>query len=195
MMSTGESLSQKSFELLTKWSEGQLDLLGRRQRKVREAAESALGVFRESLDGKAPEESLKKLCGNVLELYSLPLGTNGNNGSWAEYSRELQKFFAETPIAVSGNGFSEEVRTYGKKTWENGEKATSAYVNWIKALLQGQKLPVSADDAGQALGNYLSATELLVEKSVDCLLNQVRANSGFVKTSLLKEKTLAEPVQ
>ena len=194
-MSTAASLNQKSFELLTKFSESQLELLGRRQRKIREATESALGIFRDSLDGRAPEESLKKFCGNVLELYRLPMGTNGNNGNWAEYYSEFQKLVAETPIAVSGNGFSEEVRTYGKKTWENGEKATSAYVNWMKTLLQGQKLPASADDAGLALKNYLSATELFVQESVDCLLDQVRASSGFVKTSLLKEKTFAESVQ
>lgn len=195
MMSTETLLNQNPMDMFSKWSEGQLELLGRRQKKIRETAEAALGVFRDSLDGKAPDESMKKLSGSLLELYSLPLGANGNNGNWKQYTGEFRKLLAGTPLAVSGNGLPEELRAYGKATWDNGSRASSAYMNWMKTILQGQKLTTSADEAGQSVRSCLGATEAFVEESVECLLSQVRANSGLLKTSLLKESTSAEPVQ
>ena len=195
MMSMEALLKQNPLEMYSKWSEGQLELLGRRQRKIRETTEAALGVFRDSLDGKAPEESLKKLCGGIFELYSLPLGANGSNGNWKEYTGEFRKLLAGTPLAVSGNGLPEELQAYGKATWDNGSRASSACMNWMKTILQGQKLTTSADEAGQSVRSCLRATEAFVEESVECLLSQVRANSGLLKTSLLKETKSAEPVQ
>lgn len=191
----GTSLGKNTLDLFTKWSEGHLGLLNQRQRMFREATQSVLGIVQDSLERKAPEESVKKLCGNMLELCSLPLNVVGSNGNWEEYSREFRKLVAGTPIAVSGNGFSEEVRAYGKATWENGSRASSAYVNWMKSLLQGQKLTSDTEEAGRIVRNCLDTTESFIEESAACLLGQVRANSGLLKSGLLKEVSPVQPLQ
>ena len=147
-MNNGASLGKNTLDLFTKWSEGHLGMLNQRQRMFREATQSVLGIVQDSLEMKAPEESVKKLCGNMLELCNLPLNVVGSNGNWEEYTREFRKLVAGTPIAVSGNGFSEEARAYGKATWENGSRVSSAYVNWMKSLLQGQKLTSDTEEAG-----------------------------------------------
>ena len=126
MMSTEVSLEQKPFELFTKWSEGHLDLLNRRQQMFREASDSFLGVVRESFEMKVPEESLKRLSGNMLALCKLPLNTLGDPAGLEAYSSEFKKLVAGMPAVLSGNGFSEEFRQYGKASWANGSKAHSA---------------------------------------------------------------------
>ena len=194
-MSNGTSLGKNTLDLFTKWSEGHLGLLNQRQRMFREATQSVLGIVQDSLEMKAPEESVKKLCGNMLELCNLPLNVVGSNGNWEEYTREFRKLVAGTPIAVSGNGFSEEVRAYGKATWENGSRFSSAYVNWMKSLLQGQKLTSDTEEAGRIVRNCLDTTESFIEESVACLLGQVKANSGLLKNGLLKEVSTDQPVQ
>ena len=194
-MSNGTSLGKNTLDLFTKWSEGHLGLLNQRQRMFREATQSVLGIMQDSLEMKAPEESVKKLCGNMLELCNLPLNVVGSNGNWEEYTLEFRKLVAGTPIAVSGNGFSEEVRAYGKATWENGSRVSSAYVNWMKSLLQGQKLTSDTEEAGRIVRNCLDTTESFIEESVACLLGQVKANSGLLKNGLLKEVSPAQPVQ
>jgi hypothetical protein len=161
----------------------------------REATQSVLGIVQDSLEMKAPEESVKKLCGNMLELCNLPLNVVGSNGNWEEYTREFRKLVAGTPIAVSGNGFSQEVRDYGKATWENGSRVSSAYVNWMKSLLQGQKLTSDTEEAGRIVRNCLDTTESFIEESVACLLGQVKANSGLLKNGLLKEVSPVQPLQ
>ena len=190
-MSNGTSSGKNTLDLFTKWSEGHLGLLNQRQRMFREATQSVLGIVQDSLEMKAPEESVKKLCGNMLELCNLPLNVVGSNGNWEEYAREFRKLVAGTPIAVSGNGFSQEVRDYGKATWENGSRVSSAYVNWMKSLLQGQKLTSDTEEAGRIVRNCLDTTESFIEESVACVLGQVKANGGLLKNGLLKEKKTA----
>jgi len=194
-MSNGTSSGKNTLDLFTKWSEGHLGLLNQRQRMFREATQSVLGIVQDSLEMKAPEESVKKLCGNMLELCNLPLNVVGSNGNWEEYTREFRKLVSGTPIAVSGNGFSQEVRAYGKATWENGSRVSSAYVNWMKSLLQGQKLTSDTEEAGRIVRNCLDTTESFIEESVACLLGQVKANSGLLKNGLLKEVSPAQPLQ
>jgi len=72
MMSTGVSLEQKPFELFAKWSEGHLELLNQRQQMFKATSDSFLGLVRESFEMKVPEESLKRLSGNILALCKLP---------------------------------------------------------------------------------------------------------------------------
>jgi len=194
MMSTGASMEQKPLEWFAKWSEGHLALMSQRQRLYKETTQSVLGIFRDLMDRKAPEESMKKFCGSILELCSVPANVIENNGNCEELSREFQKLIAGAPFAVSGNGFSEEIKAYGKATWENGSRASSAYINWMKELLRQQKLTADGKEAGQLVKSCLELTESFLEKSAECWMDQVKANSGLVKTSLLKGKKAAEPM-
>ena len=195
MMEKGSSFEKKPLDLFVKWSEGQLGLLSQRQRLYRETTKAALGIVRDSLEMRAPGESLKKLCGGMLELGNLPLNGIAGNGTWEEYSREFQKILSGAPIAVNGNGFSEEAKAYGKATWENGSKASSAFVNWMKSLVREQKFTSDTEEAGRIACRCLDATESFIGATFDCLLDQAKANSAFVKSSLLKEKKQADPVQ
>ena len=170
MMSTGVSLEQKPFELFTKWSEGHLDLLNRRQQMFKEASDSFLGVVRESFEMKVPEESLKRLSGNILALCKLPLNTLGDQAGLDAYSSEIKKLVAGMPAALSGNGFSEEFRQYGKASWANGSKAHTACMNWMMSLLHGQKLTSDRKEAEEAVKNCLEATESFLKASVACWL-------------------------
>ncbi len=188
-------LEQKPFELFTKWSEGHLNMLNQRQQMFKEATESFLGVVRDSVERKAPEESLQKLCGNMLGLCSLPVNTLGENGAWEEYSREFLDFAAKTPFALTGNGFSEEITQYGKETWKNSSRASSACMSWLKSLLCQHKIMSDGKEAGQIAKNYLAATESFLEESIACWMDQVKASSGLVRHGLLKEDAPAEPVQ
>ena len=180
--------------LLTKWSEGHLDLLGERQRLCKETTQSVLDVLRDLMDRRAPEESMMHLCGNMLELCRMPLSPVGGNGNWEEVSREFRRLVAETPFAVSGNGFSEELRAYGKATWENGSRASSDCMNWMRDLLREQKITTDGTEAGQIVKSCLDLTESFLQKSLACWMDQVKAGSGLVKTSLLKEKYSTAPM-
>jgi hypothetical protein len=195
MKSIKVSLEQKPFELFTKWSEEHLNLLNQRQQMFKEASESFLGVVKDSMAMKVPEESLKRLCGNMLELCKLPVNTLGGNARLEEYSHELKKLVAAMPVALSGNGFSEEFKQYGKATWANGSKANSACMNWMTSLLHGQKLTSDRKEAEEAVKNCLEATESFLKESVACWMNQVDAGSGLVKHGLLKKGSPAQPVQ
>jgi hypothetical protein len=195
MMSIGESLEQKPFELFTKWSEEHLDMLNRRQQIFKETTESFLGVVRDSMGMKVPEESLKRLCGNMLELYKLPLNTFGDHARLEAYSSEIKKLVAEMPVALSGNGFSEELRQYGKASWANGSKANSACMNWMTSLLHEQKLTSDRKEAEAAVKNCLEATESFLKESVACWMDQVEAGSGLVKHGLLKKDDPVQTVQ
>jgi hypothetical protein len=195
MMSNGVSLEQKPFELFTKWSEEHLDMLNQRQQMFKQATESFLGVVRDSVERKAPEESLQKLCGSVLGLCSLPLNTIGDNRTWDEYSRELLELAANTPFPMTRNGFPEEITHYGKETWKNGSRASSACMSWMKSLLCEHKIASDGKEAGRVVKNYLEATESFIEESVACWMDQVKAGSGLVRHSLLKNGIPAEPVQ
>lgn len=195
MMSSRVPLEQKPVELLTKWSEEHLNLLNQRQQMFKEATESFLGVVRDSMAMKVPEESLKRLCENMLALCKLPLNTLGGNLKMEEYSSELKKLVAAMPVALSGNGFSEEFKQYGKASWANGSKANSACMNWMTSLLHGQKLTSDRKEAEEAVKNCLEATESFLKESVACWMNQVDAGSGFVKHGLLKNGSSAQTVQ
>jgi hypothetical protein len=194
-MNCGAFLEKKPFELFTKWSEEHLELLNQRQQMYKEATESFFGVVRDSMEMKAPEESLKRLYGNILELYNLPLNRLGDNANLEECSRELKKLVAGMPVMISGNGFSEELRQYGKATWANGSKVSSACIDWVKHLLSEQKISADKKETEQAMKNCLEATESFIKKSVACWMDQLEAGSGFVKHSLLKEEKPVQPVQ
>jgi hypothetical protein len=185
MMSNEVSLEQKPFELFTKWSEEHLDMLNQKQQMFKQATESFLGVVRDSVERKAPEESLQKLCGSMLGLCSLPM--LGDNKGWAEYSREFLEFTGKTPFALSGNGLSEEITQYGKETWKNSSRASSACMSWMKSLLCEHKITSDSKEAGQAVKNCLAATESFIEESVACWMDQVKAGSGLVMHGLSKE--------
>lgn len=194
-MNCGAFLEQKPFELFTKWSEEHLELLNQRQQMYKEATESFFGVVRDSMEMKAPEESLKRLCGNMLELYNLPLNKLGDNANLEEYSRELKKLVAGMPVMISGNGFSEELKQYGKATWANGSRVSSACIDWMKHLLSEQKISADKKETEQAMKNCLEATESFLKESVACWMDQVEAGSGLMKHGLLKEVCPAQPVQ
>jgi hypothetical protein len=144
---------------------------------------------------KVPEESLKRLSGNMLALCKLPVNTLGDHAGLEAYSSEIKKLVAGMPIAISGNGFSEEFRQYGKTSWANGSKVHSAYVNWMMSLLHGQKLTSDRKEAEETVKNCLEATESFLKESVACWMDQVGAGSGLVKHGLLKEGSPAQPVQ
>jgi hypothetical protein len=187
MMSNGVSLEQNPFELFTKLSEEHLDMLNQKQQMFKQATESFLGVVRDSVERKAPEESLQKLCGSMLGLCSLPLNTLGDNKRWAEYSQDFLEFTGKTPFALSGNGLSEEITQYGKETWKNSSRASSACMSWMKSLLCEHKITSDSKEAGQAVKNCLAATESFIEESVACWMDQVKAGSGLVMHGLSKE--------
>ena len=195
MMKTGVSVEKKPFDLFTKWSEGHLDMLNRRQHMLKEASDSFIGVVRESFEMKVPEESLKKLSGNMLALCKLPLNTLGDHAGLDAYSSEFKKLVAGMPVAISGNGFSEEFKQYGKASWANGSKVHSACMNWIMSLIQEQKLTSDRKEAEVAVKNCLEATESFLKQSVACWMDQVEAGSGLLKQGVLKEGTPAVPVQ
>jgi hypothetical protein len=194
-MNNGASLGKNTLDLFTKWSEGHLELLNQRQQMFKEAGDSFLGVVRESFEMKLPGESLKRLSGNMLALCRLPLNTLGDHAGLETYSSEIKKLVAAMPAALSGNGFSEEFRQYGKASWSNGSKAHTACMNWMMSLLHGQKLTSDGKEAEEAMKNCLEATESFLKQSVACWMQQVEAGSGLVKHSLLKEAGPAQPVQ
>lgn len=194
MMGTETSMEQKPLEWLTKWSEGYLDLLSRRQRLYKETTESVLNIVRDMVNRKAPEESMKKLFGNMLELCSLPVNGIGNNGNWEEASRDFRGLLTGAPFAVSGNGMSEDLKAYGKLTWENGSRTSSAYIKWMKDLLREQKFTADGKETGQVVESCLELTESFLKESLACWMDQVKAGNGLVKTSLLKVKKSAEPM-
>ena len=194
-MNNGASLGKNTLDLFTKWSEGHLELLNRRQQMYKEVSDSFLGVVRESFEMKVPEESLKRLSGNMLALSKLPMNTLGDQAGLDAYSSEFKKLLAGMPVALSGNGFSEEFRQYGKASWANGSKAHTACMNWMMSLLHGQKLTSDRKEAEEAVKTCLEATESFLKESVACWMDQVEAGSGLVKHGLLKEVSPAQPLQ
>jgi len=161
----------------------------------KEATESLLGVVRESFEMKVPEESLKKLQGNMLDLCRLPLDTLGDHARLHAYSSELKKLVAAMPVAISGNGFSEELKQYGKASWANGSKAHSACMSWMMSLLHNQKLTSDRKEAEEAVKNCLETTESFLRESAACWMQQVEAGCGLLKQGILKEGVTAAPAQ
>jgi hypothetical protein len=99
------------------------------------------------------------------------------------------------PVMISGNGFSEELKQYGKATWANGSRVSSACIDWMKHLLSEQKISADKKETEQAMKNCLEATESFLKESVACWMDQVEAGSGLVKHGLLKQGKSAQPVQ
>lgn len=194
-MERGSSFAKKPMELFVKWSEEHLSLLSRRQKLYGEMTEAALGIVRDSLEMRVPDASMKKFVGSMLELGNVPLHGVAGNGNWEEYSRSFQKLLSGAPFAVNGNGFSKEATVYGKATWENGSKASSACVNWLKSMVREQRVTSDSGEAGRIVCDCLDATESFIGETFACLLDQVRANSAFVKSTLWKEKNQADPAQ
>ena len=194
-MNNGESLGQNTLDLFTKLSEGHLGLLNRRQQMYKAATESFLGVVRESFEMKVPDESLKRLQGNMVDLCRLPLETLGDHARLDAYTGELKKLVAAMPVAISGNGLSEELRQYGKTSWENGSKAHSACMSWMLGLLHSQKLTSDRKEAEEAVKNCLETTESFLKETVACWVQQVEAGCGLLKKGLLKEGVTTAPVQ
>jgi len=194
-MNNGASLGQNTLDLFTKWSEGHLGLLNQRQQMYRDAAESFLGVVRESFEMKVPEESLKRLHGNMLELCRLSLDTLGDHARLDIYSSDLKKLVGAMPVAISGNGLSEELKQFGKASWANGSKAHSACMSWMISLLHNQKLTSDKKEAEEAVKNCLETTESFLKESAACWMQQVEAGCGLVKHGLLKEGVTASPAQ
>ena len=194
-MNNGGSLGQNTLDLFTKLSEGHLGLLNRRQQMYKAATESFLGVVRESFEMKVPEESLKKLQGNMLDLCRLPMETLGDHARLDAYAGELKKLVASMPVAISGNGFSEELKQYGKTSWANGSKAHSACMSWMLSLLHSQKLTSDRKEAEVAMKTCLETTESFLKESVACWEQQVEAGCGLLKKGLLKEGVTTAPVQ
>ena len=194
-MNNGTSLGQNTLDLFTKLSEGHLGLLNQRQQMYKETTESLLGVVRESFEMKIPEESLKRLQGNMLSLCRLPLDTLSDHARLDAYTSELKKLFAAMPVAISGNGFSEELKQYGKISWANGSKAHSACMSWMMSLLHSQKLTSDRKEAEEAMKNCLETTESFLKESVACWMQQVEAGCGLLKHGILKEGVTAAPAQ
>jgi hypothetical protein len=144
---------------------------------------------------KVPEESLKRLSGNMLALCNLPLNTLGARAGLESYSSDFKQLVAAMPKALSKDGFSEEFREYGKASWANGSKANAACMNWMMSLLHGQKLTSDRNEAEEAVIDCLEATRSFFRESVACWMGQVEAGSGLVKHGLLKEGSPAQPVQ
>jgi hypothetical protein len=160
---------------------------------LREATDSLLGVVRESFEMKVPGASLKRLQGNMLELYRLPLDTFGDPAKLDACTGEIKKLVAAMPVAISGNGISEELRQYGKASWENGSKAQTACMSWMMSLLHNQKLTSDRKEAEEAVKNCLETTETFLKESVACWMQQVEAGCGLLKKGLLKEEVTAAP--
>lgn len=188
-------LVHNPLEWLTKWSEESIDLVNRRQRKFQETTESLMGVFRETIEMKPAAEPLRRLCGNVYELFNSPMESFVERANWEDAVREMRELAGEMPGSFSGNGFSEELTAYGKSTWENSSRVSSACIDWMKHLVLENKLPADRTEAGQAAKKCLEATESFIEESFACCLDQIRANCGLLKAGVMKNPRHTEPVQ
>jgi hypothetical protein len=188
-------LVHNPLEWLTKCSEESIDLVNRRQRKFQETTESLMGVFRETMEMKPAAEPLRKLCGNVYELFNAPLEVFVERAKWEDAVREMRDLAGGMPGSFSGNGFSEELTAYGKSTWENSSRVSSACIEWMKHLVLEQKITADRKEAGQAAKNCLEATESFFEESLACCLDQLRANCGFLKAGVLKGQGHTDPAQ
>ena len=98
-MNCGAFLEQKPFELFTKWSEEHLELLNQRQQMYKQVTESFLGVVRDSVEMKAPGESLQKaLRKHARDVQPAFEDARGQLQTWKEYSSELRKLVAGMPV-------------------------------------------------------------------------------------------------
>ena len=194
-MSMESLLEQNPLESITKWSEGAVDLMNRRQRQFQETAESLLGVFREGLEMKPVADPLRRLYGNLYELLNDPAGVFFGRGKWEDAALEIRNLAGGMTGHLSGNGFSEQLTAYGKTTWENGSRASSACIDWMKHLVLEQKITADRKEARQAAKKCLEATESFLEESLACCLEQLRANCGLMKAGVTREQGQAEQVQ
>ena len=145
---------------------------------------------------KVPEESLKRLSGNMLELCKLPLNDARGPVGLDAYSSEFQKLVAGMPIALSGNGFSEEVEALRESVLGKRFESSSACVNWMKSLLHGQKLTSDRKEAERrSKGTAWRRPSRSSRNPSPAGWIRSEAGSGLVKHGLLKEVSTAQPIQ
>lgn len=192
-MSMESLLERNSFEFLTKWSEESVDLMSRRQRQFQETAEFLLGVFREALEMKPVADPPRRFYGNLYELLNSPVGILLERANWEDAILGIRNLAGGMTDHISGNGFPEQLTAYGKTTWENGSRASSACIDWMKHLVLEQKITADRKEARQAAKKCLEATESFLEESFACCLDQLRANCGLLMADVLKENGHAEP--
>lgn len=193
-MGVDMSLGRNPLELLTKWSEEYVDLVNRRQRKFQETTESLLSAFHGALEMKPAIDPLRRFYGNVFELFNSPMEAFVMRAKWGASALDIRNL-AGMPVPLSGNGFSEELTAYGKATWANSSRASSACIDWMKSLVLEQKIAADSKEAGQAAKKCLEATESFAEESLACCLDQLRANCGLLKAGVMKKQGPDEPVQ
>jgi len=195
MMGTDVLLEQNPLLWITKWSEESVDLMNRRQRSMQETAESFMCVVQDTLEMKPSAVPVRRLCGNLFELCNFPMETLAEKAKRGAAALDVRKLVAGVPAPLSVNGFSEALPAYGKATWANGSRASSACIGWMKTLVLEQKITADGKEAGRALKNCLEATESFAEESLACCLDQLRANCGLLKAGVMKKQGPDEPVQ
>lgn len=181
-------LEQNPLQWLTRWSEESVDLMNRRQRKFQETTESMMSVFQDALEMKPAAEPLRRLYGNLFDLFNSPMETLVEKTKWGSAAFDIRKLTAGMPVFLSGNGFSEDLTAYGKSTWANSSRVSSACIDWMKNLVLEQKISADGKEAGRAVKNCLEATESFAEESLACCLDQLRANCGLLKAGVIKKQ-------
>lgn len=193
MMGTDVLLEQNPLQWLTKWSEESVGLMNRRQLRLQETTESLMRVVQDALELKPAADPLRRLYGNLFELCNSPMETLVERAKWGSAALDIRNL-AGMPVHLSGNGFSEELTAYGKATWANSSRVSSACIDWMKILVLEQKITADGKEAGRAVKNCLEATESFAEASLACCLDQLRANCGLLKAGVTKKKGPDEPV-
>lgn len=188
-------LEQNPLQWLTRWSEESVDLMNRRQRRFQETTESMMSVFQDALEMKPAAEPLRRLYGNLFDLFNAPMETLVEKTKWGTAAFDIRRLAAGMPVFLSRNGFSEDLTAYGKSTWANSSRASSACIDWMKNLVLEQKISADGKEAGRAVKNCLEATESFAEESLACCLDQLRANCGLLKAGVIKKQGPDEPVQ
>lgn len=194
-MSKEALLEKNPLQWLTKWSEESVDFMNRRQRSLQETTESFVRVVHDTLEMKPSADSLRGLYGNLFELCNFPLETVVEKAKWGAAALDISKLADGMPVPLSGNGFSEDLTDFGKATWANSSRASSACIDWMKTLVLEQKITADAKEAGRAVTSCLDATEAFAEASLACCLDQFRANCGLLKAGVMKKNGQDEPVQ
>lgn len=194
MMGTDVLLEQNPLQWFTKWSEESVGVMNRRQHRLQETTESLMRVVQDALELKPAADPLRRLYGNLFELCNSPMETLVERAQRGAAALDIRNF-AGMPVPLSGNGFSEELTAYGKATWSNSSRVSSACIDWMKTLVLEQKITADGKEAGRAVKNCLEATESFAEASLACCLDQLRANCGLLKAGVTKKKGPEEPVQ
>lgn len=198
MMGMDVLSAQNPLQWITKWSEESVDLMNRRQRSLQETSESFLRVVQDALEMKPSADPVRRLCGNLFELCNFPMETLVEKARQGAAAFDVHKLVAGMQAPLSVNCFSEDLTSYGKATWANGSRASSACMDWMKTLVLEQRITVDGKEAGRALKSCLEATESFAEETLACCLGQIRAYCGLLKSGVMKdmkEQAPHEPVR